>query len=161
MLQKLIFSVSFILFHGRKRAAVFIWLISWVTDSESTAILTCSLGIFVTFQEGRNVSELRDAILSVATLFLQLLQTFQELPAGQTGVDTSQLLVNRPPLKTTPHHHNLQCVLNHLPPCICIHDYTLFSPCWHFFCCILHHGQLVAPVTKEITVWMMLSVTCK
>lgn len=57
----------------------------------------------LTFQEGGDVSELRDAILSVATLLLQLLEAVQELPAGQAGVDAAQLPVHLPPLTTTSH----------------------------------------------------------
>lgn len=56
-----------------------------------------NLLIFVTFEEGRNLSELRDAVVSVAALSLQLLQTVQELSTGQTGINTPQLLVNLPP----------------------------------------------------------------
>lgn len=69
----------------------------------------------LTFQEGGNVSELRDAILSVATLLLQLLQAVQELPAGQAGVDAAQLPVHLPPLTATSHQravtfqHVLRC----------------------------------------------------
>lgn len=54
----------------------------------------------VTFQEGGNISELRDAILSVAALLLQLLQVVQELPAGQAGVNAAQLPIHLPPLTT-------------------------------------------------------------
>lgn len=60
--------------------------------------------VCVTFQEGRNLSELRDALLSVATLLLQLQQTVHELPAGQTRVNTPQLPVNLPPFNTQQHH---------------------------------------------------------
>lgn len=57
-----------------------------------------------TFQEGGNVSELRDAVLPVATLLLQLLQAVQELLAGQAGVDAAQLPVHLPPSSTTSGH---------------------------------------------------------
>lgn len=72
-----------------------------------------NLSLFVTFQEDRNISELRDAILSVAALFLQLLKTVHELLAGQTGVNTPQLLVNLPPLKKRHHIITLYSVYFH------------------------------------------------
>lgn len=61
----------------------------------------------VTFQEGGNVSELRDAVLSVSALLLQLLQALQELPAGQAGVKCAQLPVHLPPLSTPSHQVSL------------------------------------------------------
>lgn len=73
---------------------------SWPERARNVA----GCGVRLTFQEGGDVSELRDAILSVATLLLQLQQAVQELPAGQAGVDAAQLPVHLPPL-TTSHQH--------------------------------------------------------
>lgn len=90
----------------------------------------------VTFQEGRNVSELGDAILSVPALLLQLLQAVQELPAGQAGVNTAQLPVHLPPLTTASHQgRDMSEAFQHILRC------SFFSsPCGQFFCCVLHRG---------------------
>lgn len=104
--------------------------------------------MFVTFQEGGDLSELRDAVLSVAALLLQLLQPVHELPAGQTGINTPQLLVNLPPVNTT--HYYTLTILHH--PYICIYNVqdSSFSPCGHFLCCVLHGGQRFPPETKTV-----------
>lgn len=122
--------------------------------------IICTFSISVTFKESGNVSELRDAVLSVATLSLQLLQTVQELPTGQTGINTAQLLVNIHPLNTkTPHQH---IIVLYSPPCIYIYNLcSQFSPCGYFLCCILHNGQRVPPETNRMNllknIWMMFS----
>lgn len=72
---------------------MFSYVLTWFLQS------WCSM--CVTFQEGRDVSELRDALLSVATLLLQLLQSVHELPARQTRVNTAQPPVDLPPFNTT------------------------------------------------------------
>lgn len=51
----------------------------------------------VTFQETGHVSELRDFVLSVAALSLQLLQAVQELSAGVSRVDGAQSPVHFSP----------------------------------------------------------------
>lgn len=138
------------------------WFIPLFQSSEDTNLSWHNtFSVFVTFQEGRNLSELRDVVLSVATLFLQLLQTVQELPAGQTGVNTPQLLVNLPPFKhnnTTSSHLCTLIILRHASA---FRTCTSFSPCGYFFCCVLHGGQRVPSVTKKIhlweTIWIILS----
>lgn len=81
------------------------WLRAMRVKSCSTAQVRAwnavGFRVLVTFEEGGNVSELRDAILSVAALLLQLLQAVQELPAGKAGVNTAQLPIHLPPLTTT------------------------------------------------------------
>lgn len=56
------------------------------------------LGVALTFEEGGHVSQLRDVVLRVATLLLQLLQPVQELSAGVGGVDAAQGLVHLSPV---------------------------------------------------------------
>lgn len=110
----------------------------------SATFRACVNSLNVTFQEGGDLSELRDAVLSVATLLLQLLQTVHELPAGQTRVNTAQLPVHLPPFNTTTLHQGSVITL------CCAAPEGSFSPCGHFFCCVLHGGQRVAPVTQRV-----------
>lgn len=51
----------------------------------------------VTFQEMGHVSELRDFVLSVTALSLQLLQAIQELSAGVSRIDGGQSPVDFSP----------------------------------------------------------------
>lgn len=53
----------------------------------------------VTFQEIGHVSELRNFVLSIAALSLQLLKAVQELPTGMSRVDGAQSLVHFSPVE--------------------------------------------------------------
>lgn len=53
----------------------------------------------LTFEEGRHLSELRDAVLAIATFPLQLLQALQELSAGQARVDIMQGAIHLSPVR--------------------------------------------------------------
>lgn len=66
-------------------------------------LLLCPSGrdrlLGLTFEEGRDLPELGDTVLSVATLPLQLLQPTQELSARQVRVDGPQGPVHLSPVK--------------------------------------------------------------
>lgn len=100
-----------------------------------------------TFEEGRHLSELGDALLSVAALSLQLLQAVQELPAGHTGVNAVQLLVNLPPLNTS----MLIIPLRRHPSASVMWSGRL-SPCGYLLRRVLHRGQRIPPLTNTVTV---------
>lgn len=75
-----------------------------MSDDQHGGEVLCEEGS-VTFEERRHLPELRDAVLSVAALLLQLLQTIHELPTGHAGINAPQLLVNLPPLNTATQLH--------------------------------------------------------
>lgn len=91
-------------------------------------LVTFLIQNILTSEEGGNLLELRDLLLAVSALLLQLLQGLKKLPAGQMGVDAPELAIDLPPVHRHKHTEKI---------CLHLHSACIFP----------------ASLTADLTMW--------